>query len=165
MKERILSINPNARVKTHQSFYTVDNADGLIENDYDYVVDAIDTISAKIDLAVRCKAREIPIIASMGAGNKLDPTAFRVGDIFSTSVDPIARVMRRELKSRGVKGLKVVFSTERPIKPKASQINEGCKKDHIKVSKRSIPGSVSFVPSVVGLVIGGEVIKDIIGWT
>lgn len=166
MKERILSINPEAKVKTYQSFYTADNADELIHNGY-YVVDAIDTISAKIDLAVRCRTRRIPIISCMGAGNKLDPTAFRVADIYSTSVDPIARIMRRELKKKGVGELKVVYSTEAPIKPCTPLIKRDyeCNLQEAKVKKRSIPGSVAFVPSVAGLIIAGEVIKDIIEWT
>lgn len=169
MKERILSINPKAEVITHQSFYTSENAEVLLEADYDYVIDAIDTVSAKIDLVVRCNAMGIPIISSMGAGNKMDPTAFRVDDLYKTSVDPLAKVMRYELKRRDIKSLKVVYSTEAPITPLI--LESDCRTDCICTNKertctqrRSIPGSVSFVPSVVGLIIGGEVIKDLINW-
>jgi len=169
MKERILSINPKAEVITHQKFYSSESAEELLAPDYDYVIDAIDTISAKIDMVVRCKAAGIPIISSMGAGNKMDPTAFRVSDIYKTSVDPIAKVMRRELKRRGVDSLKVVYSTEVPLKPLVleSDCRNSCictNKDRTCTQRRSIPGSIAFIPSVAGLIIGGEVIKDLIGW-
>lgn len=165
MKERILSINPSAQVTSYQSFYRAENADEMIKDDYDYVVDAIDTISAKIDLAVRCQARGIPIIACMGAGNKLDPTSFRVADIYKTSVDPIARVMRHELRKRGVKSLKVVYSTETPIKPDPLMVEGQAALDSqsSSIKKRATPASIAFVPSVAGLILAGEVIKDIIG--
>ncbi len=169
MKERILSINPKAKVITHQAFYSKDNADSLLSTDYDYVIDAIDTISAKIDLVVRCKAKGIPIISSMGAGNKMDPTAFRVADLYETSVDPIAKVMRYELKRRDISSLKVVFSTEPPIKPRI--LESDCRTDCICTNKertctkrRAIPGSMAFIPSVAGLILGGEVTKDLIAW-
>jgi tRNA A37 threonylcarbamoyladenosine dehydratase len=169
MMERILSINPKAEVITHQKFYSSESAEELLTPDYDYVIDAIDTISAKINLVVRCKAAGIPIISSMGAGNKMDPTAFRVSDIYNTAVDPIARVMRRELKRRGVDSLKVVYSTEVPLKPLdlESDCRNSCvciNKERTCIQRRSIPGSIAFVPSVAGLIIGGEVIKDLIGW-
>lgn len=145
MKERILSINPNAIVETHQRFYLPDtDADDLIRDDYDYIVDAIDTVTGKIGLVVAAEQKEIPIISSMGTGNKLDPTKFEVSDINKTSVCPLAKVMRKELKARGIKKLKVVYSKEEP--------SVRCKP----------PGSVPFVPSVAGLIIAGEVIKDLI---
>jgi len=150
MKERILSINPEANITLHQTFYLPENADKYPLGEFDYVVDAIDTISAKIELAVRAEKLGIPIISSMGTGNKLDPTQFKISDIYKTSVCPLARVMRRELKLRNVKSLKVVYSEEMPIKTETD--NEF----------KRIPGSTSFVPSVAGLIIAGEVIKDLI---
>ena len=150
MKNRILSINPQAEVFVNQVFYLPENADNFPLDNFDYVVDAIDTVSAKIELAVRAEKNGIPIISSMGTGNKLDPTQFKIADIYKTSVCPLARVIRRELKLRGVKSLKVVYSEEIPIKPKASE--EGTR----------TPGSTSFVPSVSGLIIASEVIKDLI---
>lgn len=154
MKERILSINPMAEVKVSHCFFLPDTqADFLPLNQYSYVVDAIDTVSAKIALALKAQEESFPLISSMGTGNKLDPTRFEVADIYETSVCPLAKVMRRELKTRGVKHLKVVYSKEEPIKP-LLQISEG--------SRRSIPGSISFVPSVVGLIIAGEIVKDLV---
>lgn len=150
MKNRILSINPDAKVITHNVFYLPENADMYPLSDYDYVVDAIDTISAKIELAVRSEKSGTPLISSMGTGNKLDPTKFKVSDVYKTSVCPLARVMRYELKKRGVKSLKVVYSEEIPQKPIGAD------------DKTRTPGSVSFVPSVAGLIIAGEVIKDLI---
>lgn len=150
MKNRILSINPNAKITVNQVFYLPENANDYPLDSFDYVVDAIDTVSAKIELSVRAENGGIPIISSMGTGNKLDPTQFKVTDIYKTSVCPLARVMRRELKLRGVKSLKVVYSEEMPIKPEISE--EG---------KRT-PGSTSFVPSVAGLIIASEVVKDLI---
>lgn len=169
MKERIKEINPKCEVITHKEFYNSDTAEKLISTDYDYVVDAIDTVSAKIDMAERCSSLNIRIISSMGAGNKLDPTAFEVTDIYKTSVCPLAKVMRHELRKRRVKKLKVVYSKEIPLKPKEGEIHS-CKSNCICPEgsdkkctvRRSIPGSVAFVPSVVGLIIAGEVIKDII---
>lgn len=152
--ERILSINPDCRVTTHKMFFLPENADTIDFTEFDYVIDAIDTISGKLALAKKATEAKTPIISSMGAGNKLDPTAFEVADIYSTSVCPLARVMRRELKARGIKRLKVVYSKEQPLKPLAEISDDG---------KRQIPGSVSFVPSVAGLIIGGEVIKDLTG--
>jgi len=166
MKERILSINPEAEVAVYQRFYTPETGQELLKTDYDYVVDAIDTVSAKIDLAVRCSELGIPIIASMGAGNKMDPTLFRVADIYSTSVDPLAKVMRRELKKRGVAKLKVVYSTEQPLTPQVGDMDFSIENNATRGQgkRRSVPGSISFVPSVAGLIIAGEVIKDLIGW-
>jgi tRNA A37 threonylcarbamoyladenosine dehydratase len=169
MKERILDINPKADVVTYQKFYSPESAMELLSESYDYVVDAIDTVTGKIDLVVRCKEMGIPIISSMGAGNKLDPTQFRVGDIYKTTIDPLAKVVRRELRKRNIDSLKVVFSTEEPIKPD-QESESSCKMNCIcppgsvrKCSmKHQVPGSVSFVPSVVGLIIAGEVIKDLI---
>lgn len=169
MADRIKEINPRAEVVTYQSFYTKDNAEELLSDEYDYVVDAIDTVSAKIDMAVRCSEKGIPIISSMGAGNKLNAAAFEVTDIFKTSICPLAKVMRYELRKRGVKRLKVVYSKETPIKP-SEESAHSCKSNCICPpgnertcsSRRAIPGSISFVPSVVGLIIAGEVVKDLI---
>lgn len=153
MKDRILDINPNIKVNVHQCFFLPENAGDFNFREYDYVVDAIDTVTAKIQLVVSAKEANTPIISSMGAGNKLDATAFRVADIYKTKVCPLAKVMRRELKKRNISSLKVVYSEEEPIKN--DFIEAGSK-------KRSTPGSIAFVPSVVGLIIGGEVIKDLI---
>jgi len=156
MKERILDINPEAEVTVYQAFYLPETASELIQDDYDYIVDAVDTVTAKIDLVVQAKKRGIPIISSMGAGNKLDPTRFRVADIYSTSVDPLAKVMRRELRSRGIESLKVVYSDEPPIKPMESEE---------KTARRHVPGSIACVPPVAGMIMAGEVVKDIIGYS
>lgn len=153
---RIHSINPHAEVKVHKCFYLPETAKDFDFAEYTYVVDAVDTVTAKIDIIMRANEAGVPVMSSMGAGNKLDPTRFEVADIYSTSVCPLAKVMRRELKRRGIEKLKVVYSTEEAKKPAdgAEDIPEG---------KHCIPGSVSFVPSVAGLIIGGEVIKDITG--
>lgn len=168
MKERILDINPDVEVTIFQKFYMPDTADELIFDDYDYIVDAIDTVTGKIDLIQKAQAKNIPVISCMGAGNKLDPTKFEVADIYKTSVCPLAKVMRKELKKRGVNSLKVVYSKELPITPtetEGSSCATGCicpsgttRKCTIR---RQIPGSISFVPSVAGLIIAGEVVKDI----
>lgn len=171
MKERILEINPKAEVTTHQKFYLPETADELLCEDYDYIIDAIDTVTGKIDLVVRAKERQIPIISSMGAGNKLDPTRFEVADIYKTSVCPLAKVMRKELRNRGISSLKVVYSKEEPIKPVETD-ESSCKVGCIcppgttrKCTVRhQVPASISFVPSVVGLIIAGEVVKDLINW-
>lgn len=156
MKERILSINPQAEVETRECFFLPENAEEFDFSSFDYVVDAVDTVAAKLELVVRAQKAGVPIISSMGAGNKLDPTRFEVADIYQTSVCPLARVMRRELKARGVKGLKVVYSREEPRTPAKSPLEED------KASaRRSIPGSIAFVPSVAGLIAAGEVIKDL----
>jgi len=170
MKKRVLEINPQIKVDAYKELYNSDNADRLLSNDYSYVVDAIDMVSAKIDLIVRCKERNIPIISSMGAGNKLNPAMLEVDDLYNTSICPLAKVMRRELRKRGIKSLKVVYSKEVPKKP--LQIPESCpenctcpnKCNTTSVVRRQVPGSVSFVPSVAGLIIASEVIKDIIDY-
>ena len=169
MKERILSINSKCNVTTKQIFVTNDNIQEIIPKDVDYVVDAIDTVSAKLGLAEYCYKNNINIISSMGTGNKLDPTQFKVTDVYKTKVCPLAKVMRYELKKRGVEKLKVVYSEEIPIKPKTEDVvtcKTGCvctggtKKC---ADKRQIPGSISFVPPVAGMIIGGEVIRDLLG--
>ena len=170
MKERILEINPRAQVEVHPCFYLPDTADRFDFSKYDYVVDAIDTVSAKIDLVLRAQEKQVPIISCMGAGNKLDPTRFEVTDIYKTSVCPLAKVMRRELKKKGVQKLKVVYSKE-PARTPLEDMALSCKTNCICppgsekrcTIKRQIPGSISFVPSVAGLIIAGEVIKDITG--
>ena len=156
MKERVLEINPQAEVVTHQAFYLPETGGSLLEMDYDYIVDAIDTVTAKIDLVVRAAAMGIPIISAMGAGNKMDPTRFEVADIYDTSVCPLAKVMRKELRSRQIAALKVVYSREEPLIPQDSE-------EIGRTPRKRIPGSISFVPSVAGLIIAGEVIKDLIG--
>ena len=166
MKERILDINPDAKVNTYRCFFLPENASDFPFDKYDYVVDAIDTVTAKIELVMQCQNSGVPIISSMGAGNKLDPTKFRVADIYKTQMDPLAKVMRRELKKRGVKKLKVVYSEEEPIVPDAdsaeNQVDAGTARQGSK--RRSTPGSTAFVPSVAGLIIAGEVIKDLINY-
>lgn len=151
MRERILDINPGCKVRTYKVFYSAESADTFKFSEYDYVIDAIDTVSSKLELICRAKAEGVKIISAMGAGNKLDPTAFTVTDIYKTSVCPLARVMRGELRRRGIKSLKVVYSKEEPIPAVAKDGS----------SKRHAPGSLAFVPSVVGLIMAGEVIKDI----
>jgi tRNA threonylcarbamoyladenosine dehydratase len=167
MKERILEINPHCEVTTHMTFVTAENISEIITEDTDYVVDAIDTVTSKIALVLYCQERNIDIICCLGTGNKLDPTAFKIADIYKTKICPLAKVMRYELKKRGVKKLKVLYSEEIPMKPRTEDIvtcKDGCvctggtKKCLIR---RQIPGSNSFVPPVAGLIIGGEVIKDL----
>lgn len=168
MRDRMIDINPNVEVEVHKCFFLPENADDFPWDSYDYVVDAVDTVTAKIALVMKCKEKNIPIISSMGAGNKLDPTAFEVADIYKTSVCPLAKVMRRELKKRGVKKLKVVYSKEQPIRP-IGDMSISCRTNcicppgaaHKCTERRDIPGSTAFVPSVVGLIIAGEVIKDL----
>ena len=152
--ERIKEINPNCAVHTFKTFYLPETAGEFDFHIYDYIVDAIDTVSGKIALAVNAAACQTPIISAMGAGNKLDPTKFDVADLSKTSVCPLARTMRHELKKRGIEHLKVVYSKEEPIRPLPSEEESG---------KRETPGSVSFVPSVAGLILAGEVVKDLIG--
>jgi len=172
MRDRILEINPKAEVTTYQRFYMPDTAEELIKDDYDYIVDAVDTVTAKIDLVVRAKEKGIPIISCMGAGNKLDPTKFEVADIYETSIDPLAKVMRKELRSRGIDSLKVVYSKEVPIKPLEMETTS-CKTGCVCPSgttrkctvRHQVPGSAAFVPSVAGLIIAGEVVKDLIQYT
>lgn len=154
-KERIYDINPNCRVNTFNVFYLPENAGQFDLSVYDYVIDAIDTVTAKIELILRAKESCVPVISSMGAGNKLDALAFEVADIYETSVCPLARVMRRELKARGVKNLKVVYSKEKPVGNHRGA--GGTEADRAK----AVPGSVSFVPAVAGFILAGEVIKDL----
>jgi tRNA A37 threonylcarbamoyladenosine dehydratase len=154
-RERVLSINPEAEVVPHRCFFLPETADQFDFSRWDYVVDAIDTVSGKIELVLRSQMAGVPIICSMGAGNKLDPAQFRVSDLYKTSVDPLARVMRTELRKRGVKHLKCVWSPEPPITPKGTV-------EDAAPGKR-VPGSVSFVPSVAGLILAGEVVRDLAG--
>lgn len=169
MKDRVLDINRKATVNAYQCFYGPETADQFDFSNYDYVVDAIDTVTGKIELVMRCNEKNTPIICSMGAGNKLNPAMFEVADIYKTSVCPLAKVMRKELKTRGIKKLKVVYSKEQPIKPKLDCVTS-CKTGCVCppstarkcTDKRQIPGSTAFVPSVVGLIIASEVVKDLI---
>ena len=153
MEKRILDINPEARVNCINKFVLPENIDEFDFSAYDYVADAIDTVSGKLAIIEKAYAEGVPVISSMGTGNKLDPTKFEISDIYKTSVCPLARVMRYELKKRGVKKLKVLFSKEEPIKPSAVEINE---------KGKAVPGSISFVPPVAGLIIASEIIKDLI---
>ena len=153
MKERILSINPDIEVHTFKCFFLPENKDQFDFSEYSYIVDAIDTITAKIELVLEANKNNVPILSCMGTGNKIDPTALEISDIYKTSVCPLAKVMRRELKKKGIKHLKVVYSKEVPIKANAKTIEE--------TQKRSVPGSNSFVPACAGLIIASEVIKDI----
>ena len=167
MAERIAEINPKAIVHSHKTFYTPETADQFDFTKYDYVVDAIDTVTGKIGLVMQAQAANTPIISSMGAGNKLDPTAFEVADLFQTSVCPLAKVMRKELSKRGVTALKVVYSKEKPLTPIINENDDDAHEENADTtrggsSRRQTPGSVSFVPSVVGLIIAGEVIKDLV---
>lgn len=166
--ERIAEINPDVIVHTHKTFYMPETAQQFCFADYDYIVDAIDTVTGKIALVMNADIAGTPIISSMGAGNKMDPTAFEVADIYSTSVCPLAKVMRHELKRRGIQKLKVVYSKEKPITP-ADDMAVSCRTNCICppgtarkcTQRRQVPGSNAFVPSVVGLIIAGEVIKDL----
>lgn len=169
MKDRILEINPDAEVRVHKCFFLPENADEFPFEEYDYVVDAVDTVTAKIALVMKAQEQHVPVISSMGAGNKLDASQFKVADIYKTKVCPLAKVMRRELKKRGVKKLKVVYSEEPPIRP-VEDMEISCRAhcicppgaEHKCTERRAIPGSVAFVPSVAGLIIAGEVVKDLI---
>ena len=169
--ERIKDINPDAVVRTYKTFYTPETADQFDFKHYDYIVDAIDTVTGKIALVMNAKAAKTPIICSMGAGNKVDPTAFEVTDLYKTSVCPLAKVMRNDLKKRGVRKLKVVYSKELPITP-VDDMAISCRTHCICppgterkcTQRRQVPGSNAFVPSVVGLIIAGEVIKDLTGF-
>ncbi|MDV3428226.1 MAG: tRNA threonylcarbamoyladenosine dehydratase [Bacillota bacterium] len=171
MRDRILDINKGCNVKIHKTFVTEENIKDIIDEDTDYVVDAIDTVTSKIALVLWCQQHNIKIISCMGTGNKFDPTKFRIADIYKTKICPLAKVMRYELKRREVKSLKVLYSEELPVKPRTEDVvtcKEGCvcsgsggsKKC---IMKRQIPGSISFVPPVAGMIIGGEVIKDLLG--
>ena len=168
MEERIHDINPDAGVRVHKCFFLPENADEFPFDEYDYVVDAVDTVPAKISLVMKAQEKNIPRISSMCAGNKLDASQFRVADIYKTKVCPLAKVMRRELKKRGVKKLKVVYSEEMPTRP-VEDMAISCRTNcicppgaqHKCTERRDIPGSVAFVPSVAGLIIAGEVVKDL----
>ena len=168
MKERMLEINPDVDVAIHKCFFLPENADEFPFEEYDYIIDAVDTVTAKIELVMKAQEKNVPIISSMGAGNKLDASMFQVADIYKTKVCPLAKVMRRELKKRGVKKLKVVYSEEKPTRPiedMAISCGTNCicppGAKHKCTERRDIPGSVAFVPSVAGLIIAGEVIKDL----
>ncbi|WP_026660226.1 tRNA threonylcarbamoyladenosine dehydratase [Butyrivibrio sp. AC2005] len=161
MKERMLSINPDVKVNIHNCFFLPENASEFDFNKYDYVVDAVDTVTAKLEIIMQAKETDTPVISAMGAGNKLDPSRFKVTDIYKTSVDPLCRVMRRELKKRDIKHLKVVYSDEEPIKVEMRQKDA----EELKASgssRRSTPGSTAFTPAACGLVIASEVVKDLI---
>ncbi len=167
-KKRILDICPDIKVNTHKCFYMPDTADQFDFTEYDYIIDAIDTVTGKLEIIKRAKAAETPVISAMGAGNKLDPTAFRVADIYETKVCPLSRVMRQELRKAGIKNVKVVYSEEKPIRP-IEDMAISCRDNCICppgtarkcTIRRDIPGSNAFVPSVAGLIIAGEVIKDL----
>ena len=169
MKERILDINPGAEVEVRKCFYLPETAHEFDFSRYSYVVDAVDTVTAKIEIILQAQKLNVPVISCMGAGNKLDPTQFHVADIYKTQMCPLAKVMRRELKKRGVKKLKVVYSTEKSIRPR-EDMSISCRTNcvcppgaaHKCTERRDIPGSISFVPSVAGLILAGEVIKDLI---
>ena len=168
MKERILEINPEVVVNIHKCFFLPENKDEFDFSQYSYVVDAVDTVTAKIQLVLEAESAKVPIISCMGAGNKLDPTKFEVADIYETSVCPLAKVMRRELRKRNIAHLKVVYSKEKPIRP-IEDMAISCRthcicppgSKHKCTERRDIPGSNAFVPSVAGLIIAGEVVKDI----
>jgi tRNA A37 threonylcarbamoyladenosine dehydratase len=168
MAERILDINPQAQIEIRKCFYLPENAHEFDFSEYSYVVDAVDTVTAKIEIILRAKDCNVPVISCMGAGNKLDPTKFRVADIYKTKMCPLARVMRRELKKRGVKELKVVYSEEKSIRP-LEDMSISCRSHcvcppgtaHKCTERRDIPGSVAYVPSVAGLILAGEVIRDL----
>ncbi len=170
MKERMLDINPDVDVRLHQCFFLPENADQFPFEEYDYVVDAIDTVTGKIEIIMRAQKLKIPVISAMGAGNKLDASRFQVTDIYKTKMCPLARVMRYELKKRGVKKLKVVYSDEKPIKP-YEDMSISCRTNcicppgaqHKCTERRDIPGSTAFVPAVAGLLIAGEIVKDLSG--
>lgn len=168
MRERMLDINPDVMIETHKCFFLPENADDFPFGEYDYVVDAVDTVTAKIELIVRAQSANVPIISAMGAGNKLDATRLKIADIYDTSVCPLARVMRRELKKRNIAHLKVVYSDEKPVRPLVciteDTVAEGDYaseevRDHSK--RRDIPGSTAFVPAVAGLLMAGEIVNDL----
>ena len=161
MKERLLDINPEAEIITHKMLYDDGTSEMLLLPEYDYVVDAIDMVSSKISLVLKCAEMNIRIISCMGAGNKLDPTKFVITDIYKTSVCPLAKVMRYELRKRGVKSLKVVYSKEEPIVPDKDASD--CEINCVCSSRRQVPGSISFVPSAAGLIIASAVVRDILG--
>ena len=155
MAERIQAINPHCQVREIRAFYLPEEADSFFEAHYDYAVDAVDTVTAKVDLAVQCQARNIPLIASMGAANKLDPTLYEVMDIYRTKGDPLARILRKKLKEKGIPHLKVVCSRERPRTPEVGEETPAA-------GRRSVPASISFVPSAAGLMMAGAVVRDLL---
>lgn len=168
MKERMLEINPEVDVRVHKCFFLPENAGEFPFEEYDYIVDAVDTVTAKIALIMKAKELDIPVISAMGAGNKLDASRFQVADIYDTKVCPLARVMRRELKKRNVKKLKVVYSDEQPIRP-IEDMSISCRTncicppgaEHKCTERRDIPGSTAFVPAVAGLIMAGEIVRDL----
>ena len=163
MAARIKTINPDIKVTVHPMLYMRETAEEIVTEDLDYVVDAIDMVSSKLHLAEFCQSKGIPLMASMGTGNKMNPMMLEVADIYDTSVCPLAKVMRRELKKRGVHHLKVVYSKEQPLKPHAIKTDES-PQDETGFKRRGTPGSIAFVPSVAGLIIASEVVKDLISW-
>ena len=168
MKERMLDINPKVDVRIHKCFFLPENADDFPFEEYDYVVDAVDTVTAKLEIIVRAKSLNIPVISAMGAGNKLDASRFKVADIYKTQMDPLAKVMRHELKKRNIKHLKVVYSDEQPIKP-LEDMSISCRTNcicppgaaHKCTERRDIPGSTAFTSAVAGLIMAGEIVKDL----
>ena len=170
MRDRMLEINPDAKIEIHKCFFLPENADDFPFSEYDYIVDAVDTVTAKIELIIRAQKEGIPIISAMGAGNKLDAGRLKIADIYDTKICPLARVMRRELKKRNVKKLKVVYSDEQPIRP-LEDMSISCRThcicptgaQHKCTERRDIPGSTAFVPAVAGLLIAGEIVKDLCG--
>ena len=168
MAERMQEINPEADIRIHKCFFLPENADDFPFDEYDYVIDAVDTVTAKLELIMRCKEKNVPVISAMGAGNKLDAGRMKIADIYETQVCPLARVMRHELRKRGVKKLKVVYSDEQPIRP-LEDMSISCRShcicppgaQHKCTERRDIPGSTAFVPAVAGLLIAGEVVKDL----
>ena len=170
MRDRMLEINPDAKIEIHKCFFLPENADQFAFNEYDYIVDAVDTVTAKIELILRAQKEGVPIISAMGAGNKLDAGRLKIADIYDTRICPLARIMRRELKKRNVKSLKVVYSDEEPMRPINdmsinSDTHDICpaEGEHKSPGRRDTPGSIAFVPAVAGLLIAGEVIKDLAG--
>lgn len=169
MRDRILEINPDAQVEVRKCFYLPDTANEFDFSEYSYVIDAVDTVTAKLEIVVQAQRFGVPVISCMGAGNKLDPTRFQVADIYETSVCPLAKVMRHECRKHGIRELKVVYSTEKPIRP-IEDLSISCRTHcicppgtkHKCTDRRDIPGSISFVPSVAGLILAGEVIKDLV---
>ncbi len=170
MRDRILEINPDAKVEVHKCFYLPENAHEFDFTEYSYVVDAVDTVAAKLEIITRAKESDVPVISCMGAGNKLDPTKFQVADIYQTTMCPLARVIRHECKKRRIRKLKVVYSTEKPTRP-LEDMSISCRTNcicppgakHTCTERRDIPGSVAFVPSVAGLIAAGEVVRDLTG--
>ena len=170
MRDRMLEINPNAQIEVHKCFFLPENADDFPFSEYDYIVDAVDTVTAKVELIMRAQKEGVPIISAMGAGNKLDAGRLKIADIYDTKTCPLARVMRKELKKRNVKRLKVVYSDEQPIRP-MEDMSISCRThcicppgaQHKCTERRDIPGSTAFVPAVAGLLIAGEIVKDLSG--